>query len=190
MADPDAICVAEDDCSRPAKIRGLCGKHYQRWRKTGDALGLRLVRPSETDRFWSKVARRGPDECWPWQGPRNPAGYGIFFVYPGGSRQVNRPAHRYAYEAEVAPIGDGLVIDHLCCNPQCVNPAHLEPVTQRTNVRRGATNPATINAAKTHCKRGHEFIPENTYVYRGGRSCRACGLLRQRAYQERKRAGA
>jgi hypothetical protein len=92
-------------------------------------------------------------------------------------------AHRAVYEMEVGPIADGLEIDHLCRNRGCVNPAHLEPVTHKENVLRGATVPG-LNAVKTHCLRGHEFDEENTrHIARNGRRvCRACMRERCREY--------
>ncbi|NED52837.1 HNH endonuclease, partial [Micromonospora aurantiaca] len=71
------------------------------------------------------------------------------------------------------------VTDHLCRNRACVNVTHLEIVTNRINILRGETLQAA-NAAKTHCIRGHEFTPENTYVKNGGRDCRTCARERQR----------
>jgi hypothetical protein len=84
--------------------------------------------------------------CHVWQGRKNAKGYG----------QVGRHglAHRVAYEAACGPIPDGLVIDHLCRNRACCNPAHMEPVTPGENVRRGNC-PPMVNARKTHCKSGH-----------------------------------
>ena len=82
--------------------------------------------------------------------------------------------HRIIYEAMVEPIPDGLELDHLCRNRACVNPDHLEPVTHQVNTLRGETV-SSINARKTHCKRGHEFTPDNTYITpTGQRHCRAC----------------
>jgi len=124
--------------------------------------------------FWCRVEKRSADECWPWIGHRNSQGYGRF--YRGEHDTV--PAHRLAYELLVGPIADGLVIDHLCRNRACCNPAHMEPVTNGENVRRGIGVTAE-NARKTHCKHGHEFTPENTYIYPGGtkkghRECLRC----------------
>lgn len=108
--------------------------------------------------------------CIIWRGSLNREGYGLFFAE--GRRM---PAHRFAYEHANGSIPTGLVLDHLCRTPACVNPAHLEPVTIAENVRRGI-GPAPRNSAKTHCSKGHEFTPENTMPTRGGRNraCREC----------------
>lgn len=68
----------------------------------------------------------------------------------------------------------GLVTDHLCRNPRCVNPKHLEAVTQKENLLRGLAMGA-LNKVKTHCKRGHEFNKENTYLRPNqDRVCKKC----------------
>lgn len=141
--------------------------------------------PGLDERFWAKVDRRSTNECWEWTAARNAAGYGQFRV-TGQHSPVN--AHRVAYEMSSGPIPAGHHIDHLCRNRGCVNPAHLEPVTQRTNTLRGAGATA-INARKTHCKRGHEFTPENTYEHPLGRNCRTCLRSNARELRARSHAG-
>lgn len=130
------------------------------------------------ERFRSKLAVTSDDDaCWEWTGDRVTGGYGRFFVSP---RVVL--AHRWAYEYFVGPIDDGLEIDHLCFNPPCVNPSHLEAVTPAENQRRRV-------ARKTHCVNGHEYTPENTYTSPAGvRDCRRCISLRCIAYKRRKKA--
>jgi hypothetical protein len=150
-----------DECGSPVKSLGLCEKHYFRQRRTGTT---ELVKPDPVERFWRKVKKT--KSCWMFKGAY---GHGQFKV---DGRSVM--AHRYAYELVVGPIPDGMVLDHLCRKAGCVNPAHLEPVTQAENVRRGVSA-AAQNARKTHCKRGHEFTSENTRVTaNGNRVCRAC----------------
>lgn len=70
--------------------------------------------------------------CWEWNRYRNEHGYGR--LNKAGQRTMY--AHRWAYELLVGPIPVGLTIDHLCLNPACVNPEHLEPVTLSENRRR------------------------------------------------------
>lgn len=130
------------------------------------------------ERFWSKVDKSG--DCWLWTGCTQPPGYGRFRIEP---RTVY--AHRFAYEELVGPIPDGLVLDHLCRTPACVNPEHLEPVPQRVNIERGARNGMQ---GRTHCVNGHEFSGHNLIATSKGRVCRACKNERGRAYKQRRRA--
>lgn len=121
--------------------------------------------------FLARIGDVREDGCWLWTGRSSRDGYGRL-TYKG--RDVS--AHRVAYELAKGPIPAGLVIDHLCRVPACCNADHLEAVTQRENLMRGLTIPA-VNAAKTHCKNGHEFTPENTYRAPGRpgtRCCRTC----------------
>jgi hypothetical protein len=134
------------------------------------------------DRFWAKVTQDG--DCWVWTSAQR-RGYGYFRL-----RGANVPAHRWAYEAMIAPIPAGLQIDHLCRNRLCVNPYHLEPVTAKVNIQR--REEARVAAGMpTHCARGHEFTPENTLVKTGNngkRACRTCHRDWQRRYARRRAA--
>lgn len=126
-----------------------------------------LASPWIRDRFWSKVEKRGDDECWPWHGRKTRKGYGLF----GHAGEVL--AHRRAYRYSIGEIPEGLTLDHLCGEPSCVNPAHLEPVTLKENILRG-NGVAARNARKTHCLRGHLLDGENLIVRPTGRGCREC----------------
>lgn len=86
-------------------------------------------------RFWAKVDRH-EGGCWVWMGGVNRKGYGQFGVLTAEG-VVGYRAHRLAYELEVGAIPPGMVLDHLCRNRRCVNPDHLEPVSDSENVRRG-----------------------------------------------------
>lgn len=107
------------------------------------------------------------DACWMWRKATDPNGYGRFWL-DGGMRL----AHRVAYQLLVGPIPAGRVLDHLCRAPGCINPAHLEVVTQRQNVNRGASGQR--QAARTHCPQDHEYTDANTYRRNGSRFCRRC----------------
>jgi hypothetical protein len=131
--------------------------------------------------FWQRVDKT--DGCWLWMGERDPLGYGRFRWR--GRKSTSVLAHRNAYEMVVGPIPEGLTIDHLCRNPACVNPAHLEPVTNEENVRRGLAG--AYNRVKTHCKNGHPFDEENTAVYYGKRACRTCRRMWGREYERNRR---
>lgn len=128
------------------------------------------------ERFMAKVIIL-ENGCWLWTGTKSGKGYGKMRLSVNQRRQMVL-AHRFSYEHFISKIEDGKVIDHLCRNRSCVNPHHLEPVTNRQNILRGIGF-AAINAAKTHCPQGHEYTPENTYLWRhGGRICRTCRWLR------------
>lgn len=122
-------------------------------------------------RFWrlSAVPLNASDDCWVWLGTLDMDGYGRFSV-----RGRDLRAHRVAYELKVKhPIPDDLVIDHLCRNRQCVNPAHMEPVTIGENTRR---------APRFHlptCKHGHAWTAATTKIRGNGtRNCVPCSRRR------------
>lgn len=150
--------------------------------RNGDATMARPIPTPIPDdvkaRFWAKVDMRGPDDCWNWQASRN-RGYGRFCI--GHQKMV--PAHRFSFVLAGGCLPETLVIDHLCRNPSCVNPRHMEPVSNGENVRRGVAgkNGVERGLATTHCPRGHEYTADNTYLNRKGhRGCRTCGIQRNR----------
>lgn len=117
--------------------------------------------------FWDNVQKT--ESCWLWRGWITPDGYGRFEI-----AQKRFHAHRFAYEMCVSQIPIGLTIDHLCRVRSCVNPRHLEPVPNKTNVLRGNGITAQ-NSRKTHCKEGHLLLGENLQIRRTGRRrCLTC----------------
>lgn len=145
--------------------------------------GHNAARPARDpeERFWEKVDKRASGGCWEWFGARSSNGYGTFVIPrprgESGGRSIRFSTHRYAYELLVGPIPEGLVIDHLCRNRACVNPSHMEPVTNRENVLRGKS------AKKSErCGRGHDLtLPSARYTSPLGKSeCRRCRDERRR----------
>jgi hypothetical protein len=127
--------------------------------------------------------RRPKEQCWPWRGPMSSNGYGVFRL-----NHVEYVAHRVVYEQWWGrAVMVGKVLDHACRNPACVNPYHLETVTQRENTLRGV-GPTAKNAIKTHCAAGHEFTESNTRHRRGRRECLTC-IREKRATTKNWRSG-
>lgn len=143
------------------------------------------------ERFWTKVVKA--EGCWPWTAGRNSEGYGSFAI---GARSYD--AHRVAYIISYGNPANGLVIDHAChsrdircdggptcAHRRCVNPAHLELVSNRENTLRGRSF-AAQNAIKTSCSRGHAYDELNTYVgVNGKRDCRMCNAAAAARYKAR-----
>lgn len=144
-----ACCVA--GCMRKHYAQGRCRNHYRQAKKRGEITNL--TPKSVRQRFEEKFRHGGPDECWPWFGAsseRNGIMRGEFQMNLNG-RRVNQPAYRASYRLYVTEeIPPGYEIDHLCNNPICVNPKHLEAVPPEVNRAR-------YHATQTHCIRGHEF---------------------------------
>jgi hypothetical protein len=124
--------------------------------------------------------------CWIFEGCKARGGYGLKQI--DGKLQL---LHRAAYERLVGPLPEGAVLRHRCPGgdePACWNPEHLKPGTQQQNLMESDTA-AARQAAQTHCKRGHEFTPENTYLYRGMRNCKACRVVTSRDSKRKRREG-
>lgn len=140
--------------------------------------------------FWEKVAVDPQTGCWVWQG----ALQGKYYRSENGgygsvrwNKRV-RSAHIVAWELMRGPVPVGLCLDHLCRNTRCVNPDHLEPVTNAENIRRGT------GRRPTHCPKGHEYTQENTVFMSKGRgqkpyrACRECRRQIKRNWRGRRNA--
>lgn len=152
----------------------LCAAPYMRTRAHNSAFCTARCR------FMAKV-KVSEGGCWEWIGAEDGHGYGQINI---GGRPVK--AHRWAFEhIGGEPLSSVLVIDHLCRNRACVNPAHMEQVTNRTNSLRGES-PSIVTRRTGICQRGHSM--EDAIVKpNGDRTCRACENARQMRYYYQRR---
>lgn len=149
-------------------------------------MGLGLAYTSANGRTYPSLIERflrdidiesdGPAGCWNWLGAKNDKGYGQI-------RHNNKViyTHRFSYEHfRQTTIPNGMYIDHLCRNASCANPSHLRIVTPRINMIENSRSFSAINAAKTHCPKGHPYDDVHTYYRPDGRGkfCKTC--LRER----------
>lgn len=151
------------------------------------SLGTKRIFGTPEERFWPKVEKT--PGCWFWTAATNDSGYGVFGIKKG----KNELAHRFAYTLINGAIQEGATIDHLCMVHRCVNPQHLEAVSQKVNNDRKGMFYGT-ERYKSSCPWGHEYSPENTYVGpNGGRRCKECNRVRGRElgkmYRLRKKNG-
>lgn len=154
-----------------AQLDQLEDARTARWRKA----------PSVPERFWLKVGPHDdPNACWMWRGGFDVGGYGTFW---NGTRHIK--AHVFMWELVNGPITPGLCRDHLCRNRGCVNPSHLEEVTNKTNVLRGVSIVAQRARAES-CLSGHHYSKETTRITKkGARICRICERVRRDQYYAR-----
>lgn len=153
----------------------------------------------DEERFWRRVDRRDPSGCWVWRSKIDRYGYGRYQRRIEGKTR-DWIAHRLAYQLLVGPIPDGLVLDHICRVRKCVNPAHLEPVTNQENIRRGrgyrGKPMRKVNERGVPvCVNGHEVIGDNLRLRHNPKSpalpirdCVACSRERNRRHLARKAA--
>jgi hypothetical protein len=176
------ICSVPD-CPKPHYGHGWCNKHHRAWRLYGDPLATQRIFGDDEARFWSYVEKT--EDCWLWRGSKSNLGYGHIQIGGAAGRLVS--VHRLAYEWLVGPIPEGLELDHLCRIRNCVNPAHLEPVTRGENIRRSSLQEAA--KAATRCVAGHPFDEVNTLIRPNGtRRCRECARRRSRESERHRRA--
>lgn len=147
-----------------------------------------MERQDTARRFWSKVDRRaGLDGCWLWVGARLPSGYGCMWF-----RGHKVLAHRLMLESVIGRrLGSGECALHHCDTPSCVRPDHVFLGDHQDNMADKARKGRGRNQLSgcTHCKRGHAFTAENTYITRvGTRQCRACVLSYNRAARAQRKA--
>ena len=174
-----------------------CKLHAFRVRRHGDPhhveldMGKRSQRGTPTPQRIANLlgtTATGMDflwSCWEFQGYCD-KGYGRIAhgvpEVPGESL-----AHRVVYTLVRGPIPDGLDLDHLCRNPPCCNPFHLDPVDAATNNVRGYS-PSANNMRKTHCNNGHPLTGDNMrYETSGSRRCKTCAREANARYKASRR---
>jgi len=180
-------------CPKPARARGLCGTHYTRWKRHGDPTVVKNLPPGSEP--YDSILKHGVirmGECLIYQGRTNgKPGYGMTYG--------KLLAHRVVYEKWYGSIPKGMWVDHICHNEaalrgdctggggcwhrRCINPEHLVVKTPQEN-----TVASVLSGGKTHCKHGHEFTLDNTYLQlqsRGhgyARVCRKCRTAKTNGY--------
>lgn len=138
------LSCAIPTCQSPAKARGWCAMHYQKWSRYGDPehrTNPRYFTPEES--FAARTKRQG--DCLIWTGCTYGDGYGKISSGPNQSM----PVHRWAYEKAHGPIPESMKVDHRCHTPLCCNPEHLRAVTQKQNGENRAGTNQNNKSSKT-----------------------------------------
>lgn len=131
----DISACSVKGCEALAHARGWCTSHYSQWRTSGVVGQLaKVVRGSLADRLDAYTDKSG--DCWTWKGSLTTDGYGL--ISASGENR-GRLAHRVMYEHMVGPVRADQHVDHMCRNTRCVNPSHLQAVSNKLNSENLAT---------------------------------------------------
>lgn len=179
------------ECGDLARTKGLCRHHYRLHLQGRPLTESRRAQPRAPwqVRIWRFIEFGGEvrpgvtSSCWQWGSSVDPVtGYGSLSVPGDSGRNRTQAAHRMMWQLINGPIPKGLLLDHVCRNRACVNVHHLRLVTPYMNTVHNSGSDAALLSRQTHCKRGHEFTPENTYYNAGTthRQCRECRRIRER----------
>jgi hypothetical protein len=157
------------------KARTWCDRHWVRWKKYGDPRLLLkdVVTPKTLEERFFEYVQKG-EKCWVWNGAKSLGGYGNFNIGNGKYKRAHQVAW---FLANGAWSTKERQLDHLCRNPSCVNPKHLEIVAPRENFLRGMS-PGAIVRRTGKCMRGHLMNLYNSYIAPDGRvQCKKCKYL-------------
>lgn len=124
------------------------------------------------------------NSCHLYAGTVNKDGYGVVFDKEYGNYKL---AHRLSFVADYGEIPQNSPLDHVCRQPRCINPEHLEPVTMRENILRGVGIAANY-ANRNRCKNGHLFTVDNIYKWakrENARLCKKCRKLQNIKYRNK-----
>jgi hypothetical protein len=160
--------------------------HWASRRYCGRPCAFAARRTDEEARFWARVDRRGRDECWPWIG-RTQGRANHETSTRGRFGETPTYAYRLAYEVAVGPVPDGMHVHHTCENPNCVNPAHLEPVTPSEHVemhKAGVPRPQSVREA---ISRGHRASQRSKAAAAARRGVPRSPEVRQKISEGRRR---
>jgi len=148
------------------------------------------VTQAVAERFWSRVNKRGPDECWEWLGGKGSGTANGRYGRMSISHAKSRPAHQVSWEiANGAPFPKGMNGCHSCDNPGCVNPSHIWPGTQSDNIKDAVAKGRHSSKPKTECAKGHRMENDNRIPVKGGGSrCRQCARVGTRERMRKMRA--
>lgn len=124
-----------DGCTSRVRARGWCGKHYQRWTRSGDPESAAIPRFASWAESFAANAPTvdGPNGCRLWRGGVAGNGYGMVWA-----KHEHISAHRYAWEREHGPVPEGMFVDHICHQRHCIALPHLRLATAGENTRNRA----------------------------------------------------
>jgi hypothetical protein len=193
------VCAVEE-CSTLASPgrKGWCNKHYRRWARHGDPIGKSVKIRDHEAQFWANVSKDGPvpehepelGPCWPWTGPQDEAGYGLFHYTEQTGRPKRTRAHRWLLgHLRGKPLSRDVVGEedgcHRCDNPPCCNPAHLYVGTRKQNIGDAVERTRLWQLKKETCPKGH---PLDGTKKQGESTRRYCKTCENAATRETRRA--
>ena len=165
-----------DDCGKKFAARDMCQAHYEAWRRSYDGGELPTIEKlTDEERFWSLADKSG--DCWIWNGTTGAGGYGTFWL-----DGKHNKAHRMAYRYSGGELPDDLTIDHLCRVIRCVNPEHLEAVTNEENASRAWKH----RVRGDRCRRGHVYEGNSFIDHKNAIQCVLCRRISESERRKRK----